>query len=71
MKKHSENAQYLAEQFEKDGLIVKYPGLKSHRQHELFKTMMNDEYGFGGLLTLDVKTVEKANELMELMQKEH
>lgn len=33
--------------------------------------MMNEEYGFGGLLTLDVKTVEKANELMELMQKEN
>ena len=71
MKKHSENAQYLAEQFEKDGLIVKYPGLKSHKQHELFKSMMNAEYGFGGLLTLDVKTTEKANELMELMQKEN
>ena len=71
MKKHSENAQYLAEQFEKDGLEVKYPGLKSHKQHELFKSMMNEEYGFGGLLTLDVKTTEKANELMELMQKEN
>lgn len=71
MKKHSENAQYLAEQFEKDGLIVKYPGLKSHKQHDLFKSMMNPEYGFGGLLTLDVKTVEKANELMELMQQEN
>lgn len=71
MKKHSENAQYLAEQFEKDGVKVKYPGLKSHKQHELFKSMMNEEYGFGGLLTLDVKTVEKANELMELMQKEN
>jgi len=71
MKKHSENAQYLAEQFENDGLITKYPGLKSHKQHELYKTMMNEEYGFGGLLTLDVKTVEKANELMELMQQEN
>ncbi|HPW87774.1 MAG TPA: aminotransferase class I/II-fold pyridoxal phosphate-dependent enzyme [Kaistella chaponensis] len=71
IKKHSENAQYLAEQFEKDGLSVKYPGLKSHKQHELFKSMMNEEYGFGGLLTLDVKTTEKANELMELMQKEN
>ena len=71
MKKHSENAQYLAEQFENDGLKVKYPGLKSHKQHDLFKSMMNAEYGFGGLLTLDVKTVEKANELMELMQKEN
>ena len=71
IKKHSENAQYLAEQFEKDGLTVKYPGLKSHKQHELFKSMMNEEYGFGGLLTLDVKTTEKANELMERMQKEN
>ncbi len=71
IKKHSENAQYLAEKFEEDGLIVKYPGLKSHKQHNLFKSMMNVEYGFGGLMTLDVKTVEKANELMELMQTEN
>ena len=71
MKKHSENAQYLAEQFENEGLSVKYPGLKSHKQHDLYSSMMNEEYGYGGLLTLDVKTVEKANELMELMQKEN
>ncbi|MGA9212864.1 aminotransferase class I/II-fold pyridoxal phosphate-dependent enzyme [Kaistella sp.] len=71
MIKHSENAMFLAKKFEEDGLIVKYPGLKSHKQHELFKSMMNAEYGFGGLLTLDVETVEKANELMELMQKEN
>lgn len=71
MKKHSENAMFLAENFEKDGLIVKYPGLKTHKNHELYKKIMHAEYGFGGLLTLDVKTVEKANELMELMQNEN
>jgi methionine-gamma-lyase len=32
---------------------------------------MNKEYGFGGMLTIDVGTLEKANELMELMQKEN
>ena len=68
MKKHSENALYLAEHFEKDGLKVVYPGLKSHKDHELFKTMYNKEYGFGGIMTVDVGTLEKANELMELMQ---
>ncbi|MDV7187767.1 aminotransferase class I/II-fold pyridoxal phosphate-dependent enzyme [Lutibacter sp. TH_r2] len=68
MKKHSENAAYLAEHFEKDGLKVVYPGLKSHHDHELFKTMYNKEYGFGGILTIDVGSLEKANELMELMQ---
>ncbi|WP_457616575.1 aminotransferase class I/II-fold pyridoxal phosphate-dependent enzyme [Lutibacter sp.] len=71
MKKHSENALYLATHFEKDGLRVVYPGLKSHKDHELFKSMYNAEYGFGGLLTIDVGTLEKANELMELMQHEN
>lgn len=68
MKKHSENALYLAQQFERDGLRVVYPGLKSHSGHEAIKRQMNHEYGFGGLLTLDVGSLEKANALMELMQ---
>ncbi len=71
MKKHSENALFLAKEWEKDGLKVKYPGLESHPQHDLFKKMMHEEYGFGGLIALDVKTVEKANELMEMMQNEN
>lgn len=71
MKKHSENALFLAQKWEKDGLKVKYPGLESHPQHEVFKEMMHKEYGFGGLIALDVGSVEKANELMELMQNEN
>lgn len=71
MKKHSENAQYLAEKFEMDGLRVVYPGLKSHQGHETLKRQMNKEYGFGGLLTIDVGSLEKANLLMESMQKEN
>tara|TARA_B100000809_G_scaffold265500_1_gene324527 strand:- start:719 stop:1942 length:1224 start_codon:yes stop_codon:yes gene_type:complete len=68
IKQHSKNAQYLAEQFENLGLKTVYPGLVSHPSHELFKSMMNEEYGYGGLLTLDVGTLENANNLMELMQ---
>ena len=71
MKQHSHNAMYLAERFENDGLKVSYPGLKSHKNHELMKSIMHEEYGFGGLLTLDAGTTEKANELMELMQQEN
>ncbi|MGG5210321.1 aminotransferase class I/II-fold pyridoxal phosphate-dependent enzyme [Chryseobacterium sp. MIQD13] len=71
MKQHSHNAMYLAERFERDGLKVSYPGLKSHKDHELMKSMMHEEYGFGGLLTLDAGTTEKANELMEMMQQEN
>jgi methionine-gamma-lyase len=71
MKQHSYNAMYLAERFEKDGLKVSYPGLKSHKDHELMKSMMHEEYGFGGLLTIDAGTTDKANELMEMMQQEN
>lgn len=71
MKQHSYNAQYLAERFEQDGLKVSYPGLPSHKNHELMKSMMHEEYGFGGLMTLDAGTTDKANELMELMQQEN
>lgn len=71
MQQHSFNGQYLAERFEKDGLKTVYPGLTSHPSHELFKSLMNEKYGFGGMLTIDVGTAEKANELMELMQEKN
>ena len=68
MQQHSKNGLYLAKKFEGDGLKTVYPGLKSHPSHELFKSIMNEAYGFGGMLTIDVGSLEKANELMELMQ---
>lgn len=68
MKQHSYNAMYLAEKFQNDGLKVVYPGLKSHPSHDVITKMMNKEYGYGGMMTLDVGNLDKANELMELMQ---
>lgn len=68
MKQHSSNALYLAQKFEQTGLKVVYPGLPSHPSHTLYKQMINPEYGFGGMMTLDVGTLDKANALMELMQ---
>ena len=68
MKQHSRNAMYLATKFQEDGLKTVYPGLASHPSHELFKAMMNENYGYGGMLTIDVGCLDKANELMELMQ---
>lgn len=68
IKQHSKNALYLATKFENLGLKTVYPGLTSHPSHETYKNMMNIDYGFGGMLTIDVGSLEKANELMELMQ---
>lgn len=70
MRQHSKNAQFLAENFQKLGLKVFYPGLPEHPQHELLKSLMNQGYGFGGMLALDVGSLERANELMKRMQEE-
>jgi len=66
--KHSENAFYLASEMEKRGIPVKYPGLASHPQHELFREMMNPGFGFGGMLTIDLETADKAAAFMEKLQ---
>ncbi|MFN3943033.1 MAG: aminotransferase class I/II-fold pyridoxal phosphate-dependent enzyme [Flavobacterium sp.] len=71
MKQHSHNAQYLAEKFEEDGLRVVYPGLKSHPGYQSLHQQKHPDYGFGGMLTLDVGNLEKANTLMEMMQQEN
>jgi methionine-gamma-lyase len=70
MKKHGENALYLAEKLVELGLKVYYPGLKTHRGHQLLNEMMNEGFGYGGMLVIDAESSEKANELMVLLQKE-
>ncbi len=68
IKQHSFNAKYLADNFRKLGLNVCYPGLSDHPQYELMKSMMNKEFGFGGMLMVDAGNMSKAYELMEAMQ---
>lgn len=70
MKKHSENALYLAEHLEQLGCKVFYPGLKSHSGHILLNEIMNEGFGYGGMLAIDAGTAEKADELMTIMQQE-
>ena len=71
VKKHSENAMYLAKMFELDGIRTVYPGLKSHPSNKLYQSFLNKEYGFGGILTIDAGDLKKANSLMELMQQKN
>ncbi|XP_010544898.1 PREDICTED: methionine gamma-lyase [Tarenaya hassleriana] len=68
MKEHCRRAQVYAERMEGMGIKVIYPGLKSHPQHELLRSMANREYGFGGLLSIDMGTEERANKLMTYLQ---
>ena len=68
MKQHSYNAAYLAKKFKSIGLKCNYPGEADHRDHELFKSIMNAEFGYGGMIAIDMETADRANQLMELMQ---
>ena len=71
IKKHSENAMYLAKMFESDGIRTVYPGLKSHPSNKLYESFLNEDYGFGGILTIDAGDLKKANSLMELLQQKN
>ena len=68
MKQHSKNAQYLAENLTALGVKLTYPGLKSHPQHDLHKSMMNEEFGFGGMMAIDFGNMENAYVVMQKLQ---
>lgn len=70
MKQHSYNAAYLANKFIETGIKIVYPGMTSHRGHELFKTMMDPQYGFGGIIAINLGNASASNSFMELMEKE-
>lgn len=70
IKAHSDMALFLAEKMQKEKLPVIYPGLKSHKQHELMKDMANSKYGFGGILTLECKDANEARILATKLQNE-
>lgn len=70
MREHSRRALAIAERLEEMGAPVCYPGLASHPQRHLFESMMNDGFGFGGMITLDCGSEERAQQLMSALQNE-
>lgn len=68
MKEHCHRALVFATRMKKLGLKVIYPGLEDHPQHTLLKSFANKEYGYGGLLCVDMETEERANRLMYHLQ---
>jgi methionine-gamma-lyase len=70
MKQHSSNAMYIARGLQELGLKVRYPGLPEHAQHALMNRIMNPEYGYGGIVSVELGTVARANEYMKLLQME-
>ena len=69
VRKHSENATYLAKRFRELGLSVCYPGLPDHPHHERLLRLGDPEFGFGGMFTIDVGDRASADRLMAAFQK--
>ena len=70
MKQHSSNAMIIAKGLRDLGLKVRYPGLPEHPQHTLMNSMINQEYGYGGMVSVEFGSSEKANEFMRQLQME-
>ncbi|XP_004244654.3 methionine gamma-lyase-like [Solanum lycopersicum] len=68
MKEHSNRALVFATRMIKLGFKVIYPGLENHPDHVLLKSLANKDYGYGGILCVDMETEEKANCLMNVLQ---
>lgn len=71
MKEHSARALYISQQLRSFSQTVVYPGLEDHPDYRLFSTHANEEYGHGGIFTLDMKTAQQAHSLMDILQNEY
>ncbi len=71
MIEHSKRAQLFAERLLALELKVNYPGLPTHPDHALMTELYCEEFGYGGILTLDMGSEENAYKLMDLLQNEY
>lgn len=67
MERHNSNASALAYMLREHPKVmsVHYPGLESHRNHEIAKRQMQ---GFGGMLGVDVGTVKAAKSVVNSLK---
>jgi methionine-gamma-lyase len=69
MREHSRRAMTFAQRLNELKLPVVYPGLPTHPQHDLLRRVGNtDQFGFGGLLGLDLGSTKRAFQFMETLQ---
>lgn len=68
MREHGRRAMAVAEHLQTWGLAVTYPGLPTFSQHAQMAALINPDYGWGGMLTIDCGTQKKAEALMDHLQ---
>lgn len=71
MIEHARRTQIIAERLHALGMTVSYPGLSNHPDHALMSKLHCADYGYGGILTLDMGTQAAADELLDLLQNDY
>ena len=70
MQAHGRMAEFLASRMQELKIPVIYPSLASHPQRELIRKMVHPDFGFGGILTIDCGTSDRAQVLATKLQDE-
>ena len=70
MREHGARAMIIAARLNELGVDIAYPGLPSHPQYRLMSRLINEGYGYGGMLTIDCGTRSRAEDLMNVLQNE-
>jgi methionine-gamma-lyase len=65
---HAQRAETFAVRLQELGVPVSYPGLADHPDYDLMRDLRCKDYGFGGILTLDLGSEQRANNLMDVLQ---
>ncbi|KAJ1344683.1 hypothetical protein BSLG_000206 [Batrachochytrium salamandrivorans] len=65
MDRQQASAMYIADYLESKGFVVRYPGLKSHPQYELHRSMAK---GAGAVLSFQTGCVNKSSKVVESTQ---
>ena len=68
IKAHSERALEFAKRLESKGVKVRYPGLASHPQHEVAAKMLNEKYGYGGMMAIELDSIEESRRFVKKLQ---
>jgi methionine-gamma-lyase len=71
MAAHGARALALAERLDDYGANVCYPGLGAHPDHDLLGELRCPDYGYGGVMTVDMGTEAAANALMSKLQNKY
>jgi methionine-gamma-lyase len=70
MREHGRRALAFSETLWEMGIPVNYTGLPTFPQKSLADQLFNEGYGYGGMMTIDCGTKEKADTLSEILQNE-